>query len=254
MEEENTDVSAPGAETQPVEQTAAGSNGGFFVPDAYKDAGWNKNIRSYDDLWKMADNSQKLIGRKTIGIPDERSNDQEWADFYAKIRPEKAEDYAIDLEGEDKEVFENLFYENGINARQAKALVKGYKESVERAKAPMFSEEGYQKEMSVRFGDKTEAKVKAVNDFVAKEASREDKALLNALPNNVLGIVYGLIDKVQTRYAVKDSDTPAGNGGGVSGQADYAGYIKEAEALSRRPHTTADIDALKSRFNIPIIR
>ena len=91
-------------------------------------------------------------------------------------------------------------------------------------------------------------------DFVNKEGSREDKELLNALPNNVLGIVFGLIDKVQTRYAANDSDTSASTGNGISGQADYSGYVKAAEELSRKPHTMADIEALKSKFNIPIIK
>lgn len=252
MEETNTDVSAPGAETQPVEP--ADNTGGFFVPDAYKNEGWTRNLKSYDDLWKTSDNAQKMIGRKTIGIPDEKSTDQEIADFYAKLRPGKAEDYNVELEEGDKALFEKLFYENGISARQAKALVNGYKESIEKVKGPMFSEEGYKKTMSDRFGDKADAKVKSVCDFITKEASKEDKAILEAMPNNVLGIVYSLIDKVQTRYAVNDSDTSAASGAGVSGQADYSGYVKAAEALSRRPHTMADIEALKSKFNIPIIK
>lgn len=253
MEDVNTDVSAPGAETQPVD-TAADNSGGFFVPDAYKNEGWTRNLRSYDDLWKTSDSAQKMIGKKTIGIPDDKSSEQEIADFYSKLRPGKAEDYNIELDGDDKALFEKLFYDNGISARQAKALVDGYKESIERVKAPMFSADGYKQTMTERFGDKAEAKIKSVVDFVNKEGSREDKELLNALPNNVLGIVFGLIDKVQTRYAANDSDASASTGGGISGQADYSGYVKAAEELSRKPHTMADIEALKSKFNIPIIK
>lgn len=252
MEEANTDVSAPGAETQPVEP--AGDNGGFFVPEAYKNEGWTRNLKSYDDLWKTSDNAQKMIGKKTIGIPDDKSTEQEIADFYAKLRPGKAEDYNVELEEGDKALFEKLFYENGISARQAKALVNGYKESIEKVKGPMFSKEGFQQEMSGRFGEKYDDKVKSVSDFIIREAAEADKAVLDKMPNNVLGIVYSLIDKVQTRYAVNDSDTSAASGAGVSGQADYSGYVKAAEALSRRPHTMADIEALKSKFNIPIIK
>ena len=252
MEDVYTDVSVPGSETQPVDP--ADNNGGFFVPDAYKNEGWTRNLKSYDDLWKTSDSAQKMIGKKTIGIPDEKSTDQEIADFYAKLRPGKAEDYNVELEGDDKELFEKLFYENGISARQAKALVEGYKESIEKAKAPLFSQDGYKKTMSERFGDKADAKVKSVVDFINKESSAEDKELLNAMPNNILGIVFGLVDKVQTRYAVNDSDVSASTGGSISGDADYSGYIKAVEELSRRPHKTADIDALKSKFNIPIIK
>lgn len=253
MEDVNTDVFAPGAETQPVD-AAADNSGGFFVPDAYKNEGWTRNLRSYDDLWKTSDSAQKMIGKKTIGIPDDKSSEQEISDFYAKLRPGKAEDYNVELEGEDKALFEKLFYDNGISPRQAKALVDGYKESIRKVQGPMFSESGYKQTMNERFGSNADAKVKAVNDFITKEASQEDKALLNALPNNVLGIVYGLIDRVQTRYAANDSDTSASTGGGFSGQADYSGYVKAAEELSRKPHTMADIEALKSKFNIPIIK
>ena len=94
MEDVNTDVSAPGAETQPVD-TAADNSGGFFVPDAYKNEGWTRNLRSYDDLWKTSDSAQKMIGKKTIGIPDDKSSEQEIADFYSKLRPGKAEDKGL---------------------------------------------------------------------------------------------------------------------------------------------------------------
>ena len=62
-----TDVDGLGSETQPESNTAT-EQGGFFVPDEYKEQGWAKNISSYDDLWKMNANAQSLIGKKTIGL------------------------------------------------------------------------------------------------------------------------------------------------------------------------------------------
>lgn len=248
-----TDVSGQGSETQPENNTAAtpGTEGGFFVPDEYKEAGWSKNIRSYDDLWKMNANAQGVIGKKTIGIPDDKSTDAEWSDFYSKTRPEKAEDYALELDGDDKGLFESLFYENGINTKQAAALVKGYKESVEKASQPLFSEDGYKKELAGRFGEQAEAKAKSVNEFIAKEADAADKAVLDRMPNNVIGIVYSLIDKVQTRYAVHDSDTGKSGNGKISVEPDWLNYAKDADKLKSHYHTTADIQALKDKYNIP---
>lgn len=250
--EENiaTDASEPGSEAQP-ENNAAPVSDGFSVPEEYREADWSKNIKSYDDLWKMNANAQSLIGQKTIGIPDEKSGDDEWNEFYSKTRPAKAEDYALELEGDDKQMFENLFYENGINARQASALIKGYKESVEKAKAPLFSKEGFQQEMSGRFGEKYDDKVKSVSDFIIREAAEADKAVLDKMPNNVLGIVYSLIDRIQTRYAVSDSDAGKAGGGKASAAPDWVNYALEAEKLKYHPHTTADIQALKDKFNIP---
>lgn len=248
-----TDAQGQDPEAQPESNMAASqeTRSGFFVPDEYKEAGWSKNIKSYDDLWKMNANAQGMVGKKTIGIPDDKSTDQEWSDFYSKTRPEKAEDYALDLDGEDKGLFENLFYENGINTKQAAALIKGYKESVEKSSQPLFSEEGYKKELTGRFGEQAEAKAKNVNEFIAREASAADKAVLDRMPNNVLGIVYSLIDKVQTRYAAHDTDTGKAGNGKISGEPDWLNYAKEADKLKTHYHTTADIQALKDRFNIP---
>lgn len=251
MEEIVTDVEEQGSDTQPESNATAASDGGFFVPDEYKEAGWCKNISSYEDLWKMNANAQKMIGQKTIGIPTENSTEEELNSFYEKIRPEKAEDYAVELDGDDKALFERLFHKNGLSAKQAKALVAGYKESVERAQAPLFSQEGYIKEMTDRFGDKYEAKVKSVVDFIGREISDQDKAVLEGVPNNVLGLLYGIIDKVQTRYAVKDTDTAQGGNSPASTQPNWSEYTKAMSALSTRPHSSSDIIELKDKFNIP---
>lgn len=75
------------------------------------------------------------------------------------------------------------------------------------------------------------------------------------MPNNVLGIMYGIINSIKTRYAVNDSDTGKSGGNPVApGVPDYDGYCKEVEALNRRPHSMADIDALRHKYNIPMIK
>lgn len=251
MEEIVTDVEEQGSDTQPESNATAASDGGFFVPDEYKESGWCKNINSYDDLWKMNANAQKMIGQKTIGIPTENSTEEELNNFYSKIRPESAEDYAVELDGDDKALFEKLFHDNGLSVKQAKALVAGYKESVEKAQAPLFSQEGYKKEMTERFGEKYDTKVKAVVDFIGKEVSDQDKAVLESMPNNVLGLLYSVIDKVQTRYAVKDTDTAQGGAGRISSEPNWSEYTKAMTALATRPHSSADIIELKDKFNIP---
>lgn len=252
MEEIATDVEGLGSDTQPADNVnTAEETGGFFVPDEYKESGWTKNIRSYDDLWKMNANAQKVIGQKTIGIPTENSTDEEVASFYEKLRPEKAEDYAIELDGDDKALFEKLFHENGISVRQAKALVGGYKESIEKVNSHMFSQESYNKEMTERFGEKFDAKVKTVVDFITKEADEKDKAALEALPNNVLGVLYSLVDKVQTRYAVKDTDVAKAGGMKATNEPNWSDYTKAMTELATRPHSTSDIIELKNKFNIP---
>ena len=153
MEENISDVNVGQTETQPDTLTDAGaSEGDFSIPDEYKDRGWTKNLKSIDDLWKMNDNAQNMIGRKTIGIPSEEATDEEISEFYSKIRPQNQADYKVDLEGADKELFEKLFYDNGLSQRQANALIEGYKQSIAVAESEMKSAEGYRQELANRFG------------------------------------------------------------------------------------------------------
>lgn len=243
-----TDESDVSVDTQP-ENTATADNGGFFVPEAYQDAGWVKNIKSYDDLWKMNASAQALVGKKTIGVPTDDASDAEINEFYGKIRPQSADEYELDED--DSKDFAQLFYDNGLSKRQVSALTKGIQEIYEKQNEQLFSQEGYDAEMTARFGENALKTKQSVVDFIKREASDEDKAALEGLPNNVIGVVYSLINKVQTRYAVKDSDVGISGSGTVKQEADWENYTKEAMKLSNRPHTLADLNDLKIKYNIP---
>ena len=252
MDENISDVNAQGADTQP-ETTTATETGGFSIPDEYKDAGWARNIKSVDDLWKMNANAQSLIGKKTIGIPDDKSTPEEWQGFYSKLRPEKAEDYNLDFKGEDKAFYEKLFYDNGISSKQAGNIISAYKERMEKAANSFLSEEGFATEMKGRFGDNYEDKVLKITNLIKSEAKKEDASVLDAMPNNVLGVMYNILDRIMERYAIKDTDTgKAGKSAPV--QQDFDGYLKAMAELERKPHTVSDVIAVKSKFGIPIIK
>lgn len=251
MEETMSDVDAQGADTQP--ETTTTDTGGFSIPDEYKDAGWAKNIKSVDDLWKMNANAQSLIGKKTIGIPDEKSTPEEWQGFYSKLRPAKAEDYNLDFKGSDKEFYEKLFYDNGISSKQAGNIISAYKARMDEATNSFLSEEGFAAEMKGRFGDNYDDKVKAITNLIKQEANQADAKVLDAMPNNVLGVMYGILDKIASRYAIKDTDV--GKAGKTTAvEPDYAGYLKAMEELNRKPHNTSDVLAVKSKFGIPVFK
>lgn len=243
---EESDVSV---DTQP-DNTAADNTGGFFVPDEYKEAGWTQNIKSYDDLWKMNANAQNLIGRKTIGVPSEDATDAEINEFYAKTRPADINDYGLDED--DSKDFAQLFYDNGLSKRQVSNLVAGIQKVFEDQQAELVSQEGFDAEMKARFGDNAKQTAQSVANLIKREANDKDKAVLEAMPNNAVGAVYGVINKIMTRYAVKDTDTGvAGTGSVGKKEPDWAGYNAEAQKLSSRPHTMADLYELKDKFNIP---
>ena len=244
-----TDVDGLGSETQPESNTAT-EQGGFFVPDEYKEQGWAKNISSYDDLWKMNANAQSLIGKKTIGIPTSASTDEEWSDYYSKVRPEKAE-YGLTEWDEDNQAISNIFHKYGLAEKQAQGISNELKALQEQYTSNFYSQEAYDQEMQSRFGKDFSEKTKSITDFIKKEASDMDKSLLEELPNNVLGIVYGLIDKVRTRYAVKDSDAAKSGSGKINSQPDWLKYNEAMNELRTRPHSMADMKNLRDKYNIP---
>lgn len=245
-----TDESDVGSSTQPDADVNQNNNSDFNIPDEYKSEGWTNNLKSIDDLWKMNANAQKLIGRKNM--PDANSSEADWQDFYAKMRPEKVEDYGIDFEDKaEKEFFEKAFFENGISKRQAEALLKEYKAVSDKESANMFTQTGYDEEMKQRFGEKVADVTNKVTALLQREANKDDLAALEAMPNNILGVVYSVMNKIMDRYAIKDSDAAAQpSGGGASGQPDVAGYTKALNDLTHRPHDMAEINALRTKFNI----
>ena len=107
----------------------------FAVPDAYKDRGWVEKIKSPDDLWKMTDNAQSLLGKRPAGIPANDAPQEEWDKFYQAARPESPDKYAFsDIEGlpegvdltSYKSEAQKAMHKAGLTQRQADALWKEY--------------------------------------------------------------------------------------------------------------------------------
>lgn len=260
MNEDIVDDEGQAPESQPATPennptTSAPEQGAFSLPEEYRDKGWAKNIKTQDDVFKMLDHSQSLIGKKTIGIPDfGNASESEIEDFYSKLRPESAEEYNLEgLDEQDNTLFKDAFYKLGLSKHQADNLIETYKKSIEEAYKPLFSEDGYKKEMANRFGDKTVEVTNKVNNFLKTELSSEDKEIVEKLPNNVLGVIYDVVNRIVTRYAINDSDIGKGggnSGGGVSNTSDISAYVQEMEALKSHPHTVEERDAIMRKYNM----
>ena len=245
---EETDVQEQGSETQPVE-TPANPVNEFTIPDDYKDAGWASNIHSIDDLWSQHANAQKLIGKKTIGIPTEDSSEEEISEFYSKVRPEAEDKYDIDL-GDDTEMFKKIFYENGISARQAKSITEAYKESVRKVSDGLFSEEGFKEVMKDTLGDEYKTKIEKVNGFLKQYGKKSALAQLDQLPNETLGLIYGLIDLTMDKYAVKELGS-VNQKSALTSDKDMTEYMQKMQALDNDPFVTQEKrDALRREYGI----
>lgn len=173
-------------------------------------------------------------------------------EIYLKNRPATADEYELnDLGEEEAAFFKQQFFDNKLTKSQGDALVKAYKESIEKAEAPLFSADGFKKEMSARFGENYQPQLDKISGFIKAEAAPEDAQLIDKLPNSVIGIVYGLIDKVMTRYAVNDTDTAkTGAGTTGNGEPDYSGFVTAMQTLRGRPHDSAEVAALKKQYHI----
>jgi hypothetical protein len=253
---EDTDVKELGSATQPVEnptgeatETETVEAVDFAVPEEYKNAGWASNIKSYDDLWKQHDNAQKLIGRKTIGIPNADSSEDEIQEFYSKVRPENSDKYDFDL-GDDTEAFRKIFYDNGVSERQAKAITEAYKESVRKASEGLYSEEGFKETMEEALGEDYQKKIEKVNGFLKQYGRKSALAEIDKLPNETLGLVYGLINLTMDKYAVKELGT-VNTKSAMSNEKDLGEYMKKMMALDSDPFVTQEKrDALRREYGI----
>jgi hypothetical protein len=242
MENEMTDVNGQGSETQPV-----ADNNDFVVPEAYAEAGWAKNIHSYDDLWQQSANAQKLIGKKTIGIPTSDSSEAEIADFYSKLRPETPDSYELDL-GDDTEYYKNAFYEAGLSPRQVNAVVNAYNEQIRQTTEGLYSKEGLENAFKEYIGNDFQPRVDEVTKFLKHYAKPSTLNLIDTAPNDMVGMLYGLISMTMDKYKVNElgAATPSK----VSVQQDLEGYIKAKMELDLRPHSLDEEQELKRRYGV----
>lgn len=203
----------------------------FSIPDNYKEAKWAQNIKSSDDLWKQMNDAQGLIGKKSI--PSHDSSDEEWADFYSKMRPESADKYefslpeGLEIDNDNEEVkaenefIREMFHKYGLSQKQAAGLYQDYT-AFKLGQNPSEEEIAAQKEEQDRdfeakakeaFGDKTKE--------VMKEASREFASLseeaqgeMNGLSNESLIFIMNKINST-----ISKEDTMTSGEASTSGQS-----------------------------------
>lgn len=220
---------------QTEQNTNVPSQPSFSVPEAYQDRGWAKDIKSPDDLWKLTDNAQSLIGKRPAGIPTADAPEEEWQKFYnAAGRPDSPDKYTLpDVEGlpegldlgPQKQTATKILHEAGLTQKQAEKVwslyMKAELEAVGGAKAQ--SEEA-QKALDAEFdqvtqkvfGDKYDASAKAAQDMINAYVPDELKDAYGALGDNpkalaaVISALSGAkaeIDKVKAEYGAEGSIT-----------------------------------------------
>lgn len=194
-----------------------------MVPEEYKSKGWVEKVKSPDDLWKLTDNAQSLLGKRPAGIPANDAPDADWEAFYKAARPESADKYALsDIDGlpegadlsTSKVQAQALMFEAGLTQRQADVLWKQYigSQITEVNELQSGLDKRYDETLTKAFGDKREASEKIaqniINEYVPDDLKDSVKALANnpeamvgmiALANNV----NAAMEKIRTEYGAE---------------------------------------------------
>ncbi len=246
---------APNAAPTPTPTPVAGD---FKVPDAYKDKPWASKVKSQEDVFKMLDGQQELIGKKTIAPIDfKTAKPEEIAKWNETMRPADVAEYGLKELGLAENVQTELgkiFHENGIPAHQGNAVVKAYSAYEKTQLEAATSADGYKKEMTTKFGDKYEAVVKASTDLHKQHLPAESQAVLEKLPNNVLAVVFELTEKMRQAYGVNETGAQVGDksGGNIQGQdveKTRSDLRAQIQTLSNKPHSADELQKLKDQLH-----
>lgn len=256
---------ASGEPAKPVEAKP------WQVPDAYKDKPWTAKIKSEEDLYKQIDNLTGLVGKKTITIDYATATPEEIKAHHASLAPSDVSAYGFDqIEGinaERMKVIAPIFQEEGLTPYQAKNIATKYSKIEEAALAQATSEEGFRGEMTKSFGEKYEPMVAQVVEAHKAHLTPEDQRVMDAMPNEYLGSVYRLTQKMadahkaevaalKKQYGVEENGNAHLNKGGNIPAPDVnvvrAKLREEIQTISNRPHTAEEkqkkIDELQATY------
>lgn len=194
------------ASTTPTPEAKADAPS-FAIPEAYKDKPWASKVKTQEDLWKALDGAQSLIGKKTV-IPDfATASEQEIEGYFNQLRPQDKAEYSFtdDTPAEDAEVYRDIFHESGLSKVQAEKLVAKYNEVMGKRQESLYSEEGMFAELEKSFGKNYKEVGAKVAASIVPHVSAEDKAVLDAMPNQYVGLIYRMANNMLKAYGASES-------------------------------------------------
>jgi len=199
---ESTEVLPEQNETVVSEDTLKGDEQLLnLIETEYKDVPSLKTIKDVGTLLKSYVNAQQLIGKKTIGIPDDTYTPDQINTFYEKLgKPENSEDYELtetysSMFGEDKgKEFDTklkiIFSKNNLTKEQAKQFQLDIKEMAELVKI----------EMDEMKNNKMKETTDELDKFLSKDLNKRDikskKTLDKILPKEFNREVIGSLDEI----------------------------------------------------------
>lgn len=233
----------------------------FKLPDAYKDKPWAAKVKSLDDVYKQIDTLDSLKGKKSVVPNLKDATPEEREAFYAQLRGKDAAEYqipndtSVPIPANTQPVVAKLFMDNGISPVQAESFLKGYLQLREKQIADFYNPDGFKTSMETAFGPEWEKTTGAVRNTIKGMMNADDQKALDALPNNMLGVVYrtlgntiNTVNETLKKYGATETFAHLQAPNGKAAATDLAGQRQgirdQMTALSSRPHTAQEQQAL----------
>jgi hypothetical protein len=214
----------------------------FAHPEGFKDKSYLKGVDSQEKLYTLLDNSQKLIGKRPAGIPQDTATPEEWDKFYASLgRPETAEKYEfaeVELpEGMEKNVemeavCKSKMHELGLSQKQAQGLQSWFdayvaEQYTAQAQAKETQEQEFNELVNSSFGAEKDAILANAKALLSENIPKGFENHVDNLPNESLIILAGVLNNVKKKYIDEDK-VP---GGTADANSSVTIEEKRAEAL-----------------------
>lgn len=257
-DQQNLGADSPAANDAVTPRQEGSPPNPFEIPEEYKDKGWVEKIKSPEDLWKQLDSAQSLIGKKSI-VPEFKDG-QERLEYLAQFKPTDKSAYSEVMPQEGwqdgaKEFFTDAFDEANLTKEQAEKVINRYQEYERSLQGDLYSEEGWKNTLKEVFPENTEAAAKEVSSILKANVSDDRKAMFDAMPNNLRGLVLELTHNLAKRYGAKAEHVPStgtNNDGGIDIEGKRNSIREQLAALGKRPHTMAEkqnlIKSLKETY------
>lgn len=216
---------------------------------------------------KKLDGAETLIGKKTL-VPGADAKPEELDEFFGKVRPEKADDYAIEAgekpdEGFIKAVRES-FHDGRLHKHQAQKvlakLVPFLKEretirlnaaAAEKAKNDE-REAAFETMLKEAVGPEYEKKSARVQQAIKELVPESARQYADKIDDKSLVLVTAVVDALLSKYA-KEDDFKGDGGGGGGKQEDKNTLVEELKKLYAEPARNdfrhADHEKINKRIN-----
>jgi hypothetical protein len=242
--------------TPPAATPPAGTEPQKFstvIPTEFHDRAYLKDFMekpvgpdTFQELFKKLDGAEQLIGRKTIGIPAADAPQEEWDQYYAKVRPSDPKGYEIlKAEGEQgdekvEEALRSLFHKTGLTPKQAKELQGGYSEllkgiSAEAKTKAAAAEAEFAKLTQDTFGAEKDKVLERTQQMLREYAPESAKKFLGDLDNKALVVLSAAMNAIHTKFLSEDGGMKPG---GAPAAASKEALRAELHTLLRSPEFT----------------